>query len=194
MAPLSGPETLPSLVHRAMGGDRAAFRAWLEQTHGAVFAVALRLTGQRADAEDVVQTTYVRAWQGLETLKDPGASLGWVCGIARHVSMDRRRQVGRNPVQHDEDGAARLQDHAAPSPEARAQLAEGKAHLRTALASLSADHRSVLELREMHGLAYEEVAAVLGIPVGTVESRVHRARTALARALRDLMGGDHAMP
>jgi RNA polymerase sigma-70 factor (ECF subfamily) len=180
------------LCRRAAAGDRQAFGAWLERTHGVVFALAFRILGSQADAEDVVQDTYTLAWRNLGSLRDPTAHLGWVCSVARHVAIDRLRSRSRHPTQSldamttdtSAPGGQPVDDR--PSAEEVAITAQGRARVVEAMGRLKEKHRLVLVLRDVDGLAYQEIADALGLPVGTVESRLHRARAALALKLKTM--------
>jgi RNA polymerase sigma-70 factor (ECF subfamily) len=181
-------DDLAALAARARDGDQAAFRAWLEATTGTVFRVAVRTLGDAQAAEDVTQETYVRAWRGFAQLETPGASLGWVCRIARNVATDRlrsplRREAFITDGPSSRDSAAERMQHPGSSPEEAALAKEERARVRAAVVSLAPKLRTVLLLREMDGMTYEEIATVTGVPRGTVESRIHRARTRLKRTL-----------
>lgn len=183
--------SLEGLATRAAAGDRAAFEALVEATHATVYRVALRTVGHAADAEDVVQETFIRAYGSLGSLKDAGAVMGWLCSVARNVATDKARSRGRRVVvsldsTRDEDAAPLLAALADDAPHAEAQLssAQAKALLQDALAELKETHRVILTLRELDGLSYEEISVALGLAMGTVESRLHRAREALARQLK----------
>ena len=186
--------SIESLATRAAGGDRDAFESLVEATHGVVYRVALRICGSRADAEDVVQETFIRALQGLATVKDVGATQGWLCAIARNFATDRVRSRGRRPMWSldapVEAGATTLLGDALASDDPGAEQALGSAQLGAALeqaiAELKEKHRVVLTLREIDGLTYEEIATALDISIGTVESRLHRAREALAKKVKKL--------
>jgi RNA polymerase sigma-70 factor (ECF subfamily) len=169
----------------ARAGDPEAFRALVDETHATVFRVAAALVSDRDEAADVTQETYVRAWGRIEELRDGGAAVGWLCRIARNVAHDRRRSWWsriRAPLDALAGEAAPRED----GPDAVLAAAERADAVRAALAKLPDKHRVVLALRELEGLSYDEIAAALGVPVGTVESRLHRARGALARRLAGL--------
>ncbi len=179
-----GAEALRLAAERARAGDAAAFRDLVQATQGTIFRLAAALVADRDEAADVVQETYLRAWDARAALRDGAAALGWLCRIARNVAHDRRRSwwsrirapmaeaaLERRPVQ---DGP--------PADEALAAAQAARA-VRRALASLPEKHRVVLALREVEGMSYEEIAVAVGVPVGTVESRLHRARAGLARRL-----------
>ncbi len=193
----TGPKT--ELVERAAAGDRGAFRRWLHETHGLVYRLCLRIIGSSHEAEDLVQETYVRAWRRLSSLRDPSKSVEWVCRIARNLAYTRsvrrhRRATPRLEQSAGEglEGGFRRALARDKSPEEAAVAAQEAGLLREAIESLSDKHRTVLLLREMDGLAHEEIAAALGCSVGTIHSRLHRAKTKLAQKLRRLRSFDSA--
>jgi RNA polymerase sigma-70 factor (ECF subfamily) len=183
---MSGDDAAGALrvaAERAHAGDPAAFREVVEATHGTVFRLAAALVGDRDEAADVVQETYIRAWDARDALRDGAAALGWLCRIARNVAHDRRRSWWSRIRAPLADAAleARADDRAAP--DAALVQADTAGMVRRALAALPEKHRVVLALREIEGMSYEEIAAAVGVPVGTVESRLHRARAGLARRI-----------
>ncbi len=176
---------LPDAAARARAGSTRAFRELVDGSHETVFRLAVALTGDRDEAADVVQETYIRAWERLDGLRDPGAATAWICRIARNVAHDRRRgwwSRVRAPLDAAWESRA-VPETAAVAADEALEEAERAASVRRALAKLPEKHRVVLLLREVEGMAYEEIAAALGLPAGTVESRLHRARQGLARRL-----------
>lgn len=177
---------LETLAARARDGDENAFAALVEHSHGTVYRLALRMLGDASDAEDTVQDTYIRAWKALPRLRDPGAALGWLCRITRHVALDRLRQRKRRPQPTPDDrllADAMEPLMAADDPEQAAASAQLRELLLATIASLDDKYRVVFLLREVDGMSYGEIAQALGCPVGTVESRLHRARNKLAKKL-----------
>jgi RNA polymerase sigma-70 factor (ECF subfamily) len=176
-------------------GDRDAFRALVGAVHPTVYRLALRIVGRESDAEDVTQETFVRAWQALDTVRDFTATYGWICRIARNAAYDRVRKQGRRPdVSLDApvgEGLSALVDLLAtdaPDPERAADSRELQALINAAVAALKEKHRLVVLLRERDNMSYEEIAHALGCRVGTVESRLFRARKALAKKLEKMLG------
>jgi RNA polymerase sigma-70 factor (ECF subfamily) len=180
---------LAPIAARAKAGDVAAFRALVQATTPRLWRVAVHLLGDRDEADDVVQLVYVRAWGRIGELRDPGAALGWLVGIARNAARDRLRERARRGGRADD--AALADVPAAPEQRPDVRLAEAQlgVQVRAALDRLSDEHRLVLLLREVDEMSYDEIAATLGVPVGTVESRLHRARAKLAKGLAPLRGG-----
>jgi RNA polymerase sigma-70 factor, ECF subfamily len=188
-------------AERARDGSASAFRELVESSHERVFRLAAALTGDRDEAADVTQETYLRAWERKDELRDPSAVTGWLFRIARNVARDRRgswwmRSRIRLPLDRTtaERATSEPREPAADALDAHAALeaAESAGAVRRALRRLPEKHRVVLQLREVEGLTYEELAEALGVPVGTVESRLHRARAGLARRLAQLAKEERA--
>lgn len=178
---------LREAAERARRGDAAAFRDVVRATHATVFRLAAAIVRDRDEAADVAQETYIRAWDARAELRDGAAVTGWLCRIARNVAQDRRRSWWSRIRAPLGKAALALPGMAPAADEALAGL-ESAREVRRALAALPEKHRVVLTLREVEGMSYDEIAVAVGAPVGTVESRLHRARAGLARALARLRG------
>jgi RNA polymerase sigma-70 factor (ECF subfamily) len=193
-----------ALVRAVASGSEEALATLYDRHVDGVHAVALRLTGDRGIAEEVVQETFLALWNRAE-LYDPGiASLGtWLRSIARNRTVDRLRAQGRRPVlvplgggdADDPDaGLDRLGPDATivggggpgPSPETAAEASSLRAAIGAALASMPDPERTVIVLAYREGLTQQEIAERLGWPLGTVKTRTRRA---LAR-LRELLETD----
>lgn len=173
------------------GGSREAAFAEHVLPHVALLhRVALSLTGQSADAEDLVQDTLIRALRAVERF-DGAHPRAWLLTVLRNTHLNRLR--GRRPVLMREGESA--EDHAgqaAPATEDIVLDAGFEAGVERALAALSPDHRAVVALVDVDGLSYEQATHALGVPRGTVMSRLHRAR---ARLRADLVtSGDVPRP
>jgi RNA polymerase sigma-70 factor (ECF subfamily) len=181
------PNELESLANRSSTGDARAFELLVQKTHRLAYQLALRMLGNREDAEDVLQDSYLRVWSGLPGLRDRGVVLGWICSIIRNVAADRIRRHGRQRrrIDYSVELDRLLEDTAAdqPDPEERVADIQHSKTIATALASLRDKHRAVLLLREIDGMSYDEISVALDIPIGTVESRLYRARRELAAKL-----------
>ena len=163
--------------------DEDAFREVVERTHSTVFRLACALVADRDEAADVTQETYVRAWSRRGELRDSAAVLAWLSRIARNVAHDRRRSWWsriRAPLE-DTDAMPLAGDP--PAADELLVAAQEAGSVRRAMGLLPEKQRVVLTLREVEGLSYEQIAELLGVPTGTVESRLHRARAALAKRL-----------
>jgi RNA polymerase sigma-70 factor (ECF subfamily) len=166
---------------RAQRGEESAWRALVERYQRPVFALLSRMlspVARRDLVEDLAQDTFLRAFRALPAFDRaaPGRLSSWLLTIATRLALDELRQ--RRPTAEPLH-AAPVQAAAASSPDRRLL---GEAVTR-AVERLSDDHRAVILLREVHGLAYEEVAQALEITVGTVKSRLSRARAELRAAL-----------
>ncbi len=164
------------LVDRCLQGDDRAMGEIYLQHGDKVFALAMRLTGNRGDAEDVVQDTFLRAWRNLARFRGD-ASLGtWLYRIALNCCRDLNKR--RRPVAGKADGVV--------LPQAADVLARKR--LEIALARLPAGYREVIILRDVMELGHAEVAEVLKISVGTSKSQLHKARAQLRRIWSEQLG------
>ena len=175
------------LLNRAREGDMEAFAELFEPLRGTIHAVALRVAGTD-DAEDVVMDTFLKAWQGLPGYDGRASLTTWLCRIARNRALDlRRRAAVRRAESLDAAPApehdARLVDVRAPTPAELADRAELSTDIEAAMARLPEAHRQVLLLRHVDGLRYAEIAAALGLSIGTVMSRLFYGRARLRRLL-----------
>lgn len=175
------------MVSRARDGSTTAFETLIDHYQTPLFRYALRLLGERRDAEDVVQDTFISAWRGLPTLGDPAAFRGWLYQIATRRIFDLLR--ARRPVQEwpDEDGAP---PGTAGRPSADnddpAQVVVQRAQfeaLQQALMTLPPQQRAAWSMQKIDGLSYDEIAVAMGLPVSTVRGRIARARQGLAERM-----------
>lgn len=172
-----------ALAARAREGDRAAQRAVYELYAPKVRRFVADMLRSRDAAADAVQDTFVRVFQRIASLEDPGRLLGWVFGIARRVCLEQRRREIRQARSGPMDESAMTVAHGGPSPEAALALSEAAARLDRALDKLSADRRAVLLMRCDHLLSYEEIATAMGFSLAKVKIELFRARVALRTAL-----------
>ena len=179
---------LAELVARAQASDRRAFDRLVEATYAMAYATAYRLVGDGDLACDATQDAYVRAYASLHTFRGHSSFTTWLYRIVVNVSLDLLRRRARQPeplVMPDDEAGEREVEIAdeAPDPLTEVERGERQAAVLRALHRLSDDHRTVLVLFDLNGLAYEEIAEVLQVPLGTVKSRLNRARLALREAL-----------
>lgn len=167
------------------------FEALLELHYRRVFALAYRIVGNRDDAADVTQDTFLRVYRALPRLRHDGASSAWVYRIAVNVAVDgcRRKRRSAHVILACDQGHA---DGEATEPALRdavvdpAEVAEHNEHLdqiRSAIDNLPAPYRLVVRLHHLEGMRIADIARRLGVPAGTVKSRLSRARAALRRIL-----------
>ncbi len=178
-----------ALVDRAQRGDGRAFDLLVRKYRSRMEAIVLRLLPQRADAEDVVQETWIKVHRALPEFRGESAFFSWVYRIAINVARTQGQQRQRRGLNHsvawedaEEKGDAALVDVA--SPEAEVLKDEMMQVLQQAIASLPEEFRLAYTLREMEGLNYEDIALTLECPVGTVRSRIYRAREIIDEVMR----------
>jgi RNA polymerase sigma-70 factor (ECF subfamily) len=147
-----------------------------------LYNVAYRLTGNDDDAQDLVQEVLLRVRKGLETYR-PGSMEGWLSRIATNAFLDDVRRRRRRPLEYLPEEPDRVTP---PSQAADADLEERvlSADIEAALRRLPPEYRSAVVLSDVVGLTYQEIGDALGVPVGTVRSRLHRGRALLREALR----------
>ena len=143
-----------------------------------VFGVALRMLGSAAEAEEVAQEAFVRAHRALADFRGDAKLSTWLYAITSRLCLNRLASGERRLVRQGEDTLLRLSD-AAPPPDAALERHELETALARAIAELPEDRRIVVVLRDLEGLSYEEIAEALDLELGTVRSRLHRARADL---------------
>ncbi len=173
------------LVERARTGDRAAVEALLAQVAPAVHRFGLRMCRNPTDADDVLQDTLLAVARHIGDFEGRSSLSSWVFTLTRTACARRRRGLKNQPPVSDD----RVSETAAdtPDPEALLEGHELASVLRRALDGLPEDYREVILLRDMEGLSAIEAAAVVGLSVDALKSRLHRARSALRLALRPLL-------
>lgn len=170
-----------ALAARAAAGDATAFDALVRAHTGRMYRVAVRVCGDPAEAEDVVQDAWIAAWRALPRFRAEAKVSTWLYRVVTNAALAHLRR--RRPVA-SLDGVEVVD--ARPTPEATTLLAERAAAVHRAIASLEPTQRVPLVLRELEGLSYPEVAEVLGVEVSVLHRRLHRARVALMAKLEDL--------
>lgn len=164
----------PRIVHRARHGDLLAFEDLVREFQVDAYRFARHLVGDPQLAEDATQEAFLRAYRFLATFRGDQKFGSWLFAIVRNCSMDalRRKQRSWSPLDD------RTEPSSVADPSARAELA-------AALGAVSREHREAFLLVEVFGLSYQETADVLGVAVGTVKSRMFRAREALCNAIAE---------
>jgi RNA polymerase sigma-70 factor (ECF subfamily) len=183
---LNGDERDRSLLAASAAGDRDAFGQLVVRHRASVFRLARMLVRDADGAEDVLQQTFLSAWRAARQYRGDASVRTWLLTITRNHALSRRRSRAREPIDPtplDELGVRA--GWGGPNPEQLASLAEERARLKAALARLSPDDQAMLTLRDLEGLSGEEAAAVTGLSVAAMKSRLHRARMALAAHLKE---------
>ncbi|NLC56774.1 MAG: sigma-70 family RNA polymerase sigma factor [Armatimonadetes bacterium] len=179
------------LVQRAQAGDAESFRVLFERHHRRIYNAVYPIVRTAADAEDVTQDAFVRAYRALGSLREGQAFLSWLyriaLNLARNHVRDRRASLWESLDEQVVWGEETLERQIAdpgPGPAQAAEEHEVQAVVRAAIEELSPAHREVVVLHHLQGVPVEEIARVVGCSVGTVKSRLARARDALKRKLR----------
>lgn len=188
-----------SLVQRAQKGEAGAFDALVRRYQHKVVKLVMRYVRNQTEAEDIAQEAFIKAYRALPRFRGDSAFYTWLYRIAINTAKNALAARARNPVQFDldrgdgDDGDApgdlqdRMTDTA--TPEALALTEEIRATVTAAIEQLPEDLRTAIMLRELEGLSYEEIATAMDCPVGTVRSRIFRAREAVDARLREIFDG-----
>lgn len=185
-----------SLVQLAQRGDSTAFDALVLRYQHKVVKLIMRYVRDAAEAEDIAQEAFIKAYRALPRFRGDSAFYTWLYRIAINTAKNALAARGRSPIEYDLD--AEESEHSADlrqnmrdmaTPEAMALTEEIRATVNSAIDQLPEDLRTAIVLRELEGLSYEEIAAAMECPVGTVRSRIFRAREAIDVRLREVLEG-----
>lgn len=171
-----------SLVQRLRRGDPRAFEDLVIAHQHRVFGVAIRILGNRAEAEDLAQEVFLRVHRAIGEFRGEAKLSTWLYAIASRLCLNRLTSGERRIARHGDEELARLAS-AAGSPVEEAERSELEAALHRAIGELGEERRIVVVLRDLEGLSYEEIAEALELELGTVRSRLHRARMDLREKL-----------
>lgn len=185
------------LVRQCQRGDLTAFEPLVVKYQDRIYNLCWRLCGDRLAAEDLTQDAFLKAFESLGQFHGKSGFYTWLYRIATNQALSYRRAERRflnvgaqcewNDIPSD---SANLRHGGAPDrPDDLCQRDEVRKLVWQAIQELDDDHRAAVVLRDMEGLDYVEVAEVLGVPVGTVKSRLHRARMAIRTRLQPIFGG-----
>ena len=189
---MTGLDDDQPLIEAARAGQSQAFGELVRRHQDRLYPTLLRLTGSAEDAQDLLQESFFRAYQKLGRFRGGSSFYTWLYRLAVNLALSHRRRR-RGPVRLSElsvaggEGLDPPSDPGRSDPSMPVELAERDAIIQDALDALAPDHRAVVVLKEFDGLRYEEIAAILEIPVGTVRSRLHRARLDLRDRLVGLL-------
>lgn len=172
---------LEALITRARDGDLTAFNSLVARFQDPVYSLALRMLASPQAAEDATQEAFIRAWRRIDTFRG-GRFQSWLFTIVANLSRDELRRRGRRPqtsldaARDDPDRASLDPVDDSPLPEAVAEQGDLRALLEGALAQLPDEWREIVVLSDVQDLAYDEISRITGLPLGTVKSRLSRAR------------------
>ncbi|MGB6451306.1 MAG: RNA polymerase sigma factor RpoE [Steroidobacteraceae bacterium] len=185
-----------SLVRRVQRGDKGAFDALVLKYQHKVVKLVMRYVRNPAEAEDVAQEAFIKAYRALPQFRGDSAFYTWLYRIAINTAKNAVVSRERSPIEFDLDSQnsdesydmqSRLKD--SETPEGLVLTDEIRGTVNAAIDALPEDLRTAIVLRELEGLSYEEIAVAMGCPVGTVRSRIFRARESIDRRLREVFEG-----
>jgi RNA polymerase sigma-70 factor (ECF subfamily) len=177
-----------SLIDCIRSGQTHYFQQLVDRYQARIYATVVAMLGNRQDAEDVVQETFMTAYRKLHQFQQKSSFYTWLYRISFNLAIDLQRKGGKAKKvfsnHFTDDAPLTLHPSAADSPEHFAIQNERSAMVRRALQQLDTDRRNIIAMRDIEGLDYSEIAVVLDLPIGTVRSRLHRARLELRDILK----------
>ena len=185
-----------SLVRRVQRGDKGAFDALVLKYQHKLVKLVMRYVRNPAEAEDIAQEAFIKAYRALPQFRGDSAFYTWLYRIAINTAKNAVVSRDRSPIEYDLDRnssdesydmQARMKDP--DTPEGLVLTDEIRSTVNAAIDALPEDLRTAIVLRELEGLSYEEIATAMDCPVGTVRSRIFRAREAIDKRLREVFEG-----
>ena len=184
MNPTSNTQEDDRLIRQTLAGELSAFESLIGKYQNRLFHSMTQVLRNSTDAEDVVQDAFVKAFTKLSTFRGGSQFYTWLYRIAHNSAISQiRKRKPTESLDHDAGMTAATLEGQHVSPSQRLERQEENRQLSDALNRLKEEQRSVLVLREMEGLDYDAIAEILDVPVGTVRSRLHRARAQLKEEL-----------
>jgi RNA polymerase sigma-70 factor, ECF subfamily len=197
MAPMSADVSDLSLVRRVQSGDKGAFDALVRKYQHKLVKLVMRYVRNPAEAEDIAQEAFIKAYRALPQFRGDSAFYTWLYRIAINTAKNAVVSRDRSPIEYNIDRndateesydmQGRMKD--SETPEGLVLTDEIRRTVNAAIEALPEDLKTAIVLRELDGLSYEEIAAAMDCPVGTVRSRIFRAREAIDRRLREVFEG-----
>jgi RNA polymerase sigma-70 factor (ECF subfamily) len=186
-----------SLVRRVQSGDKGAFDALVRKYQHKLVKLVMRYVRNPAEAEDIAQEAFIKAYRALPQFRGDSAFYTWLYRIAINTAKNAVVSRDRSPIEYNIDRndateesydmQGRMKD--SETPEGLVLTDEIRSTVNAAIEALPEDLRTAIVLRELDGLSYEDIAAAMDCPVGTVRSRIFRAREAIDRRLREVFEG-----
>lgn len=174
------------MVERCLQGDDAAWESVVNSYAKRIYNLTYRYTCRRDEAEDLTQEIFIRVYQNLKSFRaDSGSFQSWIMRVGRNLIIDHYRRSRRfqQAAGTEEMETMNLKDDKVPNPQRSVEQSEASLFLHEGLQALSPELKEAIILRDLEGMAYQEIAELLGIPEGTVKSRINRARLELAKLL-----------
>lgn len=182
------------IVLRVQSGDKAAFNLLVEKYHRRVSRLLVRLLKNQEDIEDVVQETFIKAYRAIGNFRGESAFYTWIYRIAINTAKNLLLTQKRKPSQaleYENEEGETFEDNSALSnidtPESLYLTRQVAETVNKAMMALPSDLRDAIVMREIDGLSYEEIAEAMGCPIGTVRSRIFRAREAISQKIKPLL-------
>ncbi len=180
------------LVRRAKAGETGAFDALVEKYQNRILNLVGRYVSNPVSRQDVAQEAFLKAWRNIKSFRGDSQFYTWLFRIAVNTAINHLAAARRRPeytLPPDEEGEASVDDMRVDldTPEGMAQAEEVGAMVNKTISELSEDLRVAITLRELEGMSYEQIAYVMKCPVGTVRSRIFRAREAIDERLRPML-------
>ena len=190
------PATPDSLIEQCLAGDQVAWEQIVRQNWRKVFNVAYKFVGRHDEAEDLTQDIFLKIFKALNTFDRRANFQTWIISISRNLCIDHYRSVRkeRQTIARDIDSSDLQPATPERGPYAQAEHQDLRAQLRQALEALPITLRTAVVLRDLQELSYQEIADRLGLPEGTVKSRINRGRIELAHQLRRLQENQPVKP
>ncbi|HHW44688.1 MAG TPA: sigma-70 family RNA polymerase sigma factor [Desulfotomaculum sp.] len=189
-------DAVKQLIIRSQGRDLAAFEQLVQMYQQRVYALSYQLAGNHADAQDLAQEVFIRAFRSLESFRYEADFGTWLHRITVNLWLNMKRRQGNvtvlsldEPVHTDDGEISREVAAGSGDPVEALEEKEFRGLVGRALQELPAEQRAVLVLREVEGYSYDEIARMLGLSLGTVKSRLNRARDGLKKAVTALAAG-----
>jgi RNA polymerase sigma-70 factor (ECF subfamily) len=184
------------LIERLKRRDEAAFNELVRQNQAPLYRMLVRLLGDAAEAEDVAQEVFISAFKAIESFRGDSALSTWLHRIAANHAHNRRKYLARRgrdaqrPLDERADAVDTGNLGARPAtPQQVAESLQAEQHVQRALAELDDEQRLLITLRDLEDMSYEDIKQVTGLPIGTVKSKLHRARMALHQRFAALEKG-----
>ena len=184
------------LVKRVQRGDKSAFDLLVRKYQHKVVKLVLRYVRNPAEAEDIAQEAFIKAYRALPQFRGDSAFYTWMYRIAINTAKNTLASRDRSPIAYDLDLTDPEESHSVQTklqdpdtPEGMALTEEIRGIVNSAIEGLPEELKTAIVLRELDGLSYEEIAAAMECPVGTVRSRIFRAREAIDKRLREVFEG-----
>ncbi len=181
-----GPDSIYEVIDRCLGGDQAAWDSIVQRYRRKVFNIAYTFVGTHDGAEDLTQDVFLKLFKSLDTFDRRANFQTWLVSVSRNLCIDHYRSVRkeRQIMNREADVSDLAPVAASAGPHALLEQADHATLLRRALDRLAPTLRTAVVLRDLQELSYQEIAAQLKVPEGTVKSRINRGRTELARQVQ----------